>query len=213
MSGEVGLVLSWRRGVSVAESLSLPSGDLAMKRTFFIAAAVAALSTGAGAQSMKPGLWEISNKVQAGAGGELDQKMAQARQQMANMPPEQRKMMEEAMAARGMKMGEGGPGSMSIKVCMTKEMAERNEVPTQRGDCTTTRQSRSGSTMSMAFTCTNPPSSGEGSVTFQGSEAYNMKMLVNTTVQGRPEKLNMEGSGKWLGADCGSVKPFTPPKK
>lgn len=184
-----------------------------MKHNFFLAAAIAALSTGAVAQNMKPGLWEVNNKVQAGSGGELDQKMAQARQQMANLPPEQRKMMEEAMAARGMKMGEGGPGSMAIKVCMTKEMVERNEMPTHKGDCTTTRQSRTGGTMSMAFTCTNPPSSGETTVTFLGPEAYNMKMLVNTTVQGRPEKLNMEGSGKWLGADCGSIKPFVPPKK
>ncbi|MBC7601354.1 MAG: DUF3617 domain-containing protein [Ramlibacter sp.] len=184
-----------------------------MKRTFFIAAAIAALATSATAQTMKPGLWEINNKMNAGAGSDMDQKMAQARETMKNMPPEQRKMMEEAMAQRGIKMGEGGPGSMSVKVCMTKEMVERNEMPTQRGECATTKQSRTGNTMSMAFTCANPPSSGEGTFTFNGSEAYSMKMMVNTAVEGKPTKMTMEGAGKWMGADCGSIKPMVMPKK
>ncbi|MRD49437.1 DUF3617 family protein [Caenimonas koreensis DSM 17982] len=185
-----------------------------MKRAFFIAAAITAFTTTAFAQTMKPGLWEVNNKMSAGAGSEMDQKMAQAREAMKSMPPEQRKMMEDAMAQRGVKMGEGGPGNISVKVCMTKEMVERDQMPTQRsGDCTTTRQSRSGNTMNMAFTCTNPPSSGEGTFTFNSSEAYSMKMLMNTAVEGKPTKMTMEGTGKWLGADCGSVKPMVMPKK
>jgi hypothetical protein len=113
------------------------------------------------------------------------------------------------------KMGQGGPGGggMSIQMCMTKEMAERREVPAQRGDCKTTQQSLSGSTMKMAFTCSNPPSSGEGEVTFASPEAYNMKMMVNTQVQGKPEKMNMEARAKWLASDCGDIKPTVPPKK
>jgi len=62
--------------------------------------------------------------------------------------------------------------------------------------------------MKMAFTCTNPPSSGEGEVTFSSPDAYSMKMVVNTTIQGRAEKINMDGSGRWLGSDCGDIKPF-----
>ena len=184
-----------------------------MKATFVFAAALAALSFSAGAQQLKPGLWEINNKMHGEAGSEMDQQLAQARQQMANLPPEQRKMMEDAMAQRGIKMGEGGPGSMVVKVCMTKEMVERNELPVQRGECTTTQQSRGGGTTRMTFQCKNPPSSGEGQFTMSSPESYSMKMAVMTTVQGKPEKVNMEGTGKWLGADCGSVKPFTPPKK
>jgi hypothetical protein len=176
--------------------------------------AVAALATGAAfAQSqMKPGLWEVTHKMQS-ASGQMEQQMAQMQQQMAAMPPEQRKMMEEMMAKRGVKMGPGGAGGMSMKMCMTKEMAERNEMPTQdRGDCKKTVQ-RSGNTVKMSFTCTNPASSGEGQYTFNSSESYSMKMVVNTTVQGRPETMNMDGSGKWLGADCGDIKPTKPPAK
>jgi hypothetical protein len=182
-----------------------------VKSNQIVAAALAAFVGAAGAQSLKPGLWEINQKMQM-SGAQGDQ-MAQMRQQMANMPPEQRKMMEEMMASRGIKMDPGGPGGgggMAIQMCMTREMAERNEVPTQSGDCKTTQQSRSGKTMKMAFTCSNPPSSGEGEVTFASPQAYSMKMTVT---QGTSEKMNMEATGKWLKADCGTIRPMVPAKK
>jgi hypothetical protein len=94
-----------------------------------------------------------------------------------------------------------------VKVCMTREMVERNDLPAQQGDCKTTAQQRSGNTMKMVFACTKPPSSGDGQVTFLGPESYTMKMAVTTQAAGKVEKVNMEGSGKWLAADCGSVKP------
>jgi hypothetical protein len=183
-----------------------------MKLHFLLAAALVAVASAASAQSMKPGLWEITSKMQT-ASGQMERQMAQAQQQMANMPPEQRKMMEEMMARQGVKMGAAGGGGMTMKVCMTKEMVEHNEMPSQqRGDCKTTSQTRSGNTMKMAFACTNPPSTGEGQFTFNGSEGYTMKMAVNTTVQGKPETMNMDANGKWLGADCGDVKPRAMPK-
>lgn len=186
-----------------------------MKLHFIALAALGGLALGASAQAqnMKPGLWEIQHKTTT-AGGQMDPQTAQMQQQMANMPPDQRKMVEEMMASRGVKMDAGGPGGMSVRICMTPEMAQRNEVPAQqRGDCKTTQSARSGNTMKMTFTCTNPPSRGEGEVTFSSSEAYSMRMNVHTQVQGRPEKTAMEGTGKWLGADCGDLKPMRPPAK
>jgi hypothetical protein len=106
-------------------------------------------------------------------------------------------------------MGASGPGGgISVKVCMTREMVEKNEMPAQQGDCKTTAQSRAGNTMKMAFACANPPSSGDGQVTFNGPESYSSRMNVSTQVDGKPEKMTMEGAGKWLGPDCGNVKPL-----
>jgi hypothetical protein len=167
------------------------------------------------AQTMKPGLWEITHKAQFGSEG-MNDKMAAMQKQMDNMSPEQRKMMDDMMAKNGMKMGGAGggmPGGMSIKTCMTKEMIEKNEVPAGQGDCTSTASPRIGNTQKISFTCTKPPSSGEGQMTFNGSDSYTMKLTVNTQVRGKPEKMDMEGSGKWLGADCGDVKPIRVPKK
>ena len=178
------------------------------KLHFAIAAAIAAAALPAAAQSLKPGLWEVTNKMQGGS-GQMQNAMSEMQKQLASMPPEQRKMIEEQMAKSGVKMGSGGPaGGMSVKICMTKEMVEKNEMPAQQGDCKTTAQSRVGNTMKMAFACTNPPSSGDGQVTFNGSESYSSKMNVSTQVDGKPEKMDMEGTGKWLGADCGNVKPL-----
>jgi hypothetical protein len=179
----------------------------------FVTLAVLGSALGVNAQTMKPGLWEISHKMQGGS-GDLGAKMAAAQEQMAKMPPEQRKMMEDMMAKQGVTMGAGGPaGGMTLKICMTKEMAERDEVPAGQGDCTSTKSPRVGNTMKIAFTCTKPPSSGEGQITFNGSDAYAMKMTVNTAVKGQPQKMDMESSGKFLGADCGAIKPIALPKK
>jgi hypothetical protein len=182
-----------------------------MRVPFVLAAAVlAAACLPAGAQSLKPGLWEINNKMKGSA--EMDQAMAQMQQQLASMSSEQRQQMEAMMSQRGVRMAPSAGGGMTIQTCMTKEMADRNDVPMQDG-CTMTRQQRSGNTMKMAFNCTKPPSSGEGEFTFMGSEAYKSHMVVNTTAKGKPETMEMDGTGKWLGADCGSVKPRMMPKK
>jgi hypothetical protein len=164
------------------------------------------------AQSTKPGLWEINNKM--GGSAEMDKAMAQMQQQMAGMPPAQRKQMEDMMAKQGMSMGAGSGGGISVKVCMTREMVERNEMAQpQQGDCKSTASPRVGNTQKISFTCTQPPSSGEGQITFTSNEAYTMKMVTTTTVKGKPEKMTLEGSGKWLSADCGAIKPMSPPKK
>ncbi len=36
-------------------------------------------------------------------------------------------------------------------------------------------------------------------------------MQVTTAVNGQPETMGVDGSGKWLGADCGAVKPLQMP--
>jgi hypothetical protein len=183
-----------------------------MKPFHLAAALLAGTCTAAIAQqSLKPGLWEITNRMQS-AGGQMDQ-LAEAQKQMAGMPPEQRKMMEEMMARQGVQMGKGPAGGMSTRVCLTREMIERNEVAQQRSDCKTNTHSKSGNTVKMSFACTNPKSSGEGQITYTSPEAYNMKMVVNTEVDGRMEKVSMDTTGKWLSGDCGNLKPMAPAAK
>ena len=155
--------------------------------------------------TMKPGLWEINNKM---SGGQADKAMAQMQEQMAKMAPEQRKQMEAMMAQRGVRMVPGGV--MSVQVCMTREMVERNDVPTREG-CTSTKQQRSGNTIHVAFSCTNPPSSGEGDVSFT-PETYTSHMTIKTLQQGKEETLVADANGKWLKADCGDIKPMTTKK-
>ena len=172
-----------------------------------------AVSSGVHAQNIKPGLWEITHSMKSSS-GQMESAQAQMKAQMANMSPEQKKQMQDMMAKHGMQMGAGGPGGMSVKTCMTREMIERNEVPTGKSDCKTTKQEKRGNTMKFTVTCPNPPSTSEGEITYTSAEAYTMKMVVTTQREGKSETMNMDGSGKWLSADCGNIKPMgTPPGK
>jgi hypothetical protein len=148
----------------------------------------------------------MQHKVKGDA--RMEQQMAEMHKQLSAMPPEQRKQMEAMMAGRGMQVAPADGGGAAMRICNTREMAERNDIPTNRGECTTGQQQRTGNTLKMTFTCTNPPSSGDTLVTFNGSESYTTRTNVTSTVGGKPETMSMEGSGKWLSADCGSVKPM-----
>jgi hypothetical protein len=176
-----------------------------------LATALTGSALGAAAQAMKPGLWEITNKMSSSS-GEMEKAMTEAQKQMASMPPEQRKMMEGMMAKQGAGMSMG-PGGMAVKVCMTQEMVERQEMATQQGDCKQTAAPRTGNTMKFSFVCSKPPSSGEGQVTFVSPEAYTMKMAMKSSAKGRTETMNMDASGKYLSSDCGAIKPLVLPKK
>lgn len=170
------------------------------------------IATPATAQTMKPGLWEITNKM--GGSGDTGAKMAAAQaemqKQMAAMPPEQRKQMEKMMAQQGVNMAPGAAGGgMAVRVCITKEMAARNETPAQsQGDCKQEQLQKSGNTTKFKFTCTKPPSSGEGEVTMNNPESYTMKMKMTSQEKGKPEQMTMDAQGKFVSSDCGSVKPI-----
>jgi hypothetical protein len=159
------------------------------------------------AQNIKPGLWEITNNVSS-ADGRMQSAMADMQKQLAQMDPEQRKMMEQMMAKQGVQLDVSG-GGLRTRMCMTREMAARNELPVQqKGDCTHKRSPGAAGTMKISFTCTNPRTSGEGEVSFQGDTGYRMKMKMMSEASGTPETMTMDAAAKWLGADCGSVKPM-----
>ena len=173
-----------------------------MEIRYVLAAAAFAFCGGVSAQTLKPGLWEVTNDMKGG--GQMEKAQIDIQKQMANMTPEQKKMMQDAMAKQGMQMSAPGPGGgMAVRTCMTKEMIDRNELPSQQGNCKTTKQQKSGNTMSFAVVCTQPPSTGEGQVVVTSAESYTMKMAVNSSAGGKPQTMNVEGRGKWLSADCG----------
>ncbi len=163
------------------------------------------------AQSMKPGLWEVNNKMQS-ADGKLERAMAEMQQQMEALGPEQRKMMEDMMAKQGVKLGTSNSG-VTVKMCVTPEMVAQNELPIQtQGDCTSTRSKSGANAIAISFSCTNPPSRGEGLATFTSDAAYAMKMKVWSTVGGAEQAMSMDARASWLGKDCGAIKPPVMPK-
>jgi hypothetical protein len=173
------------------------------------AAALAFASFGAAAQ-IAPGLWEhrVQFKSQS---GEMEKSMAEAQARMAELPPDQRKMVEQMMAKNGMAMG---PQGTSVKSCISKEEAARREPPPMsRPECTQEVVSRTSNSMKVKWQCSGKdPSSGEGEVTYTSDKTYTGHAVMNSMRNGKPETTNMESSGKWLAADCGDVKPRTTTK-
>lgn len=157
------------------------------------------------AQKLKAGVWETNNKMGAG-GGKLQQAMAMVQQQIAGMSPEQRARIEGAMANQGVVLSNDG---VIAKVCITPEMAARQELPVQQGShgsCSFQHAAVVGNTMQYSFSCTNPQARGEGTATLLSPTAYTASTRVTTTATGASETVNIESSARWLGADCGSVK-------
>jgi len=178
-------------------------------RTFAWTAALLVGAASAGAQTMKPGLWEVTTKMAGNP--ETDKAMTQMQKQMASMPPAQRKQMEAMLGKQGVGMGSNG---VTAKTCVTREMIDRGEMQArQQGNCKTTIIDRTSRSMKMNFICANPASSGEGVYTFQGDNAYTMNMKVSSAVKGGPKTTTIDSSGKWLGSDCGSTKPVALPKQ
>lgn len=181
-----------------------------MKLRFIVCVAALGLAAAsAGAQSMKPGLWEATTRM--GGSPEMDQAMARMQQQMAGMPAEQRKQMQAMMGKQGIGVEAGG---MTARMCITREMIDRGQLPArQQGSCKTAITDKTSRGMKVNFTCTNPPSSGDAVYAFQGDKAYTMNMKVSSTAKGAPRQTTIDTSGKWLGGDCRTIKPFVFPQQ
>ena len=178
-----------------------------MKPQHALSAIVCALAAAtAGAQTQAPGLWESSMTMKTG-GGETDPAVADFQAQLAKMPPEQRKALEQQMASRGLSIGGAGHG-LTVKVCISKEQAAKPAEPHLNGKCTQSDVQRSGGTVRFKFACTQPiASSGTGEWAFEGDKAYRGKVTSVAQVNGQARPVNIEMTGRWLAADCGEIKP------
>lgn len=167
-------------------------------------ALVATTGPALGQPQVQPGLREQVITLKTGS-GQMEAQMAQMQQQLASMPPEQRKMVQDMMARQGAGMG---PQGSTVRVCVTPEQARRAELPQHEGNCRHEALPASGATLRYRFSCTGEhPTSGEGEFTLASPTRYSGRASMLTQVQGKPEKVDMTMTGRWIAADCGAIKP------
>ena len=155
---------------------------------------------------MTPGLWEHKFTM-TNPSGEMEAAMKKMQEQLANMSPEERKMMESMMSSYGIGIGEDGT---SVKMCVTQADIDRGDLPQQDEDCQQEILEQTKHTFKIKFSCAgNPPSSGTGEITFSSPKTYTGKSTFVTEVNGKTEQMAMTQSGKWLSTDCGSIKPVS----
>ena len=155
---------------------------------------------------VKPGLWESRTSALDADGHEVAPPEQAA---LSNMPPEARAKMAEAMKARGVSMPDANGAT---KVCLTKEMFESGmwqQMASQAG-CTVNYSTLSAKTWKWHSSCTAFKSESDGEAVFSSPESYRIKLTTAMTVMGKPTTSTRIVESKWLGADCGEVKPFAP---
>ncbi len=175
-----------------------------MKKTL-LALTLTLLAAPAFAGDMKAGLWEMKTMKQVVDGQDMRAQMQQMQQQMASLPPEQRKQMEAMMGRQGMAMGPGG----ATRMCISEEMARRDSpVVDPDGRCQPTRMSRSGNTMRYEFDCVmeGRRTVGKGENTASGN-TINSRMDATTTDASGRHTMQTESQMTYLGPDCRGLAP------
>jgi hypothetical protein len=180
-----------------------------MKNTLalIVCACASLMALPATAQTMKPGLWELSSKVSS-PDGQMQNMMAEMQKRLAAMPPEQRQQVQKMMEQNGVQMQAGAGGAMITRMCMTKEMIARREFPIQKGECKQKVTPVSGNKVKVALSCTKPAIDSEGEVTVDSETSYRATMhtvAANGNVQ---QTVDVNAVGTWVGADCGTLRPM-----
>jgi hypothetical protein len=177
------------------------SGEKSMLKSVLPALAASLVFTAAhAAGNMKPGLWEITTQ-------------SDAMQRMPKIPPEQ----IERMRKMGVEVPQMQNGGIVSKVCITPEMAQRDQWPQaaqNAHDCTTGAPQAQGNAYTADIVCKGPNIKGKGTLkaSFADSTSFSSSSSFNGTAGGQPIKDHSTTSGKWLSADCGTVKPVAQKK-
>ncbi len=159
---------------------------------------------------IKPGLWEITSDSQQLNGQPLPDMSARMAEAMKNLSPQMRDQMQAQMKAHGVQIAPAGDSAsgVAVRLFITRDMLDQNRWMKTDGQCQNTALTKTGATWNWKFKCTQPPSEGEGSTTFQASDAYVTDMRTTTQRNGQAQTLTMKHHGKWLSADCGDVRPL-----
>ena len=175
-------------------------GSLTIVGLVFCAHAVAQAQT---APPIKPGLWQVQSEREVD--GQKVQ-MPNMSEQFKNLPPEARKQMEAMMKQRGVDMGGGG----DMRICLSKDSLDPGQWERNQGTCKTDYGTRSSSMWTWHTSCREPASETDGEARFTGPESYTVKTATTMTLQGQTKTTHMTLNSKWLGPDCGDVKPVNP---
>lgn len=165
-----------------------------MKKIVLLALCALSVNLAWAAEQMKPGLWEMTMK-------------SDAMKNMPKIPPEQ----AEQMRKMGVNMPRFKDGGMVSKVCITKQMAEKHApgLDKMENGCQAKNMKQSGNSYSADIVCSGDMMKGSGKVsgTYNGNDRFSSTYDFKGTMHGQPVSHKQQTSGRWLGTDCGSVKP------
>lgn len=201
-----------------------------MKSLVFIAVAslVAASSMAQVKVDMKAGLWQNAIKFEGGAQGQFaalqqdqaDSILGSMQEQLKNMPPEQRKMMEEALAQSKAQAGQQqeyksdrltlSKEGVVTKDCITQAEIDKGWVPDSEDGCKSTITAVGKNKFKLHQACEGEgASSMDAEVEFSSPTAFSGKGTAVQHFNGKAYTMPVTLEGKWLASDCGAIEPRT----
>ncbi len=152
--------------------------------------------------AIKPGLWESTVTMKTGSplASIPPEQRAQMEAAMANMPPARRAQMEAMMAGRGQ--------PTVTKVCLTKDSMSKalDFGAQQRKNCQVKVVSASSTSQQVEMECTMDNNKLTGTMTFEALSPESGKATIQMSQDG-VTKMSMTFNTRYLGPDCGDVKP------
>jgi len=142
--------------------------------------------------AVKPGLWEVT----------LTSKIQLPDAMLMNLPPDRRAQMEAMMSSRA-----GQP--TVVKSCLTKESLSRalDFGADAKKTCQYKLVTSSASRQEVDIECTaKDGKTTSGKMTFEALSPESGRATMQMTQDGGT-KMNMTINSRYLGADCGDVKP------
>ncbi len=124
---------------------------------------------------------------------------------MANMTPEQRAKVEEAMKARA------SGAANARRTCITRDKLDKtNAFSDERKNCTRTIVTSTSHKLEMRLECGDQASkvTVTGTVRIEAVDSENIKGTSQMAGGSSDHPMNVNGSftAKWIGPDCGTVK-------
>jgi hypothetical protein len=163
----------------------------------------AALLVGASpvqAVDLLPGLWEFSSDDIEVNGMQMPG-VEEMVEQMKNLPPDQRGMMEEMLAAQGVQLGANG-----MRICLSEAQVKSRKLPFQdEPGCSQEITEQTDSLWAFTFQC--PDAKGKGETRLISEREVASVIESDYRVGTDQGSSRMQSRGKWLSADCGALKP------
>lgn len=173
-----------------------------MKTTFCIlilAAASCFAADGITPLDVKGGLWETTTTTEHSGMPSI------SADQLAKMPPDVRARVQ----------GMSAPRTETKQSCMTKEDVTKFGQ-NQDKSCKMTIVTSTGSKQEIQFDCDSAQSKSSGTMKIEAVDSTHVNSVIvikMNSSNGRNMDMKVTNSAKWLGTDCGNVKPASDKKE
>ena len=159
-----------------------------------------AATANAAETNMRAGLWQITTT-------------SDLLLLVPHLPADQMQGIKDIATEYGLEMPQIENGAAISQTCITQQMVDEKTLPNfynaQLG-CSSKNATRNGNNYKTDFVCNSEDLKGNGIAqgTFTSSQAFTGITNFTGTAEGNPVNEQADISGKWLNANCGTVKPL-----